>query len=201
MILGQPNITFSAENVSVSRIKELVQSLPLDNKIYLLLNPFYSCKKNEIATLRPQLKFNFLDCLDNSDSTISEKDYFQDERDFQEVNDKFDHIIIFECFHFSVMPEKLAFIFAEKLANTGSLTIMNIPNKSKLDRRLKGNSESFYRNNFLSRPFKSFDQFQIIDDPLLIGLILRFRAYGFESYLRPSSYPYCDNLEFIKKIN
>lgn len=110
----------------------------------------------------------------------------------------FKRIVLHQALHMAPDPETLVLSLALLLSQTGRLFISSIPNVNKFGRYLaseKGQVLEEAKGKKLNPFMQHYDFAKLmsmrgegLDDALLLGLMLKLRAWGFNSYL-------CDSCE------
>lgn len=114
----------------------------------------------------------------------------------EKYTNQIDVIIVYSVLQHIVLDSNPYSFFdkcLELLKSEGTLIIGDIPNYSKRNRffqsdRGKSMHQEFSNNDGSPAPHTEFpDNFEKIDDGLLFGIMLRYRALGFETYLVPQN--------------
>jgi cyclopropane fatty-acyl-phospholipid synthase-like methyltransferase len=105
----------------------------------------------------------------------------------------FDVIIVYSVIQY-VFLEQSIYNFIHHcltiLKPGGRLLIGDIPNFSSRERFLKSTDGEKFSNNFLEQKVKmefQHENFERIDDAIIISILSRFRSFGCETYLLPQS--------------
>lgn len=122
--------------------------------------------------------------------------YPEEARSFIEKHaQKIDVVLTYSVFHY-IFTEGNIFDFVDQslglLADGGQILIGDIPNTSKRKRFFKSANGIAFHQRFtgmLEIPDVTFNQIEggAIDDGVLMGLLVRCRAFGFDAYLLPQS--------------
>lgn len=148
-----------------------------------------------------------LKLVPNSSHVVKYAGYFPDIAElFDKYTGKIDYALTYSVFHY-IFTESNIFNFIHKamdlLKNGGSLLIGDIPNISKRRRFLQSeegikfqqNGAKFNKQNINKGWTFHNDENLKIDDAVVLSVLMRYRNYGYETYLMPQK----DNLSMANR--
>lgn len=181
-------------DVQDSAGKTLLDIGPGCSELPLMLIDF--CRNAQIKTFLVDSK-EMLDQLPSGDDVVKVEGYFPDNvPDFIEQNqNQIDYIVGYSIFHYvfyNTCIFKFLDIAVSLLKPGGKLLIGDIPNISKRKRFFSTETGIAFHKNFTqSDTLPKVEHLQLepaqIDDGVLMGIVQRYRNFGFEAYLLPQS--------------
>jgi hypothetical protein len=155
------------------------------------------CKKNKHKLILVDSQ-EMLDLIPNASCIIKLAGYFPNMPELlKEYVGKIDYVLTYSVLHY-VFTENNIYNFIHKaldlLKNNGLFLIGDIPNLNKRNRFLQSkegikfqqNKVKFDKEN-VNRVSMPNDLSQKIDDAVILSILMRYRNYGYETYLVPQN--------------
>jgi hypothetical protein len=155
------------------------------------------CKKNKHKLILIDSE-EMLKLVPNAPHVIKYAGYFPNIPElFRRYAGKIDYILTYSVLHY-VFTEGNIFSFIHKaldlLKSNGLFLIGDIPNTNKRKRFLQSkegikfqqNKAKFDKEN-MNKVLTPNDSSQKIDDPVLVSILMRYRDFGYETYLLPQN--------------